>query len=102
MLENRRRIDKIPGLPNLKITTAAEYFRKLHETVEETDQYVHTWDGELYLEYHRGTYTSQGYNKRMNRKKMCIRDSPDNVTLFGQSGGGAKVLALMTLSLIHI
>ena len=72
MLENRRRIDKIPGLPNLKITTAAEYFRKLHETVEETDQYVHTWDGELYLEYHRGTYTSQGYNKRMNRKMELL------------------------------
>lgn len=72
MLENRRRIDKIPGLPNLKITTAAEYFRKLHETVKETDQYVHTWDGELYLEYHRGTYTSQGYNKRMNRKMELL------------------------------
>src|SRR5690606_20541943 len=28
----------------------------------------HVWDGELYLEYHRGTYTSQAYNKRMNRK----------------------------------
>ena len=68
MLEYRRRMDKIPGLPNLKMSTAGEYFRKLRDTVENTDQYVHTWDGELYLEYHRGTYTSQGYNKRMNRK----------------------------------
>ncbi len=72
MLENRRRIDKIPGLPSLKISTAAEFFRNLHETVENTDQYVHTWDGELYLEYHRGTYTSQGYNKRMNRKMELL------------------------------
>ncbi len=31
------------------------------------DGYVHRWDGELYLEYHRGTYTSQGYTKKMNR-----------------------------------
>jgi len=68
MLECRRRIDKISGIPNLKMSTAGEYFRKLHDTVEHTDQYVHTWDGELYLEYHRGTYTSQAYNKRMNRK----------------------------------
>lgn len=76
MLENRRRIDKIPGLPNLKISTAAEFFRDLHETVENTDQYVHTWDGELYLEYHRGTYTSQGYNKRMNRRmELLYRDT---------------------------
>ena len=40
--------------------------------MKETDQYVHTWDGELYLEYHRGTYTSQGYNKRMNRKMELL------------------------------
>ncbi|MDO4339747.1 MAG: alpha-mannosidase [Eubacteriales bacterium] len=72
MLENRRRIDKIPGLPNLKTSTASEYFRGLHETIENTDQYVHTWDGELYLEYHRGTYTSHGYNKRMNRKMELL------------------------------
>ena len=72
MLENRRRIERIPGLPNLKMSTAGEYFRRLHETVENTGQYVHTWDGELYLEYHRGTYTSQGYNKRMNRKMELL------------------------------
>lgn len=72
LLEMRRRIDKMPGLPSLKTSTAGEYFRKLKETVKETDQYVHTWDGELYLEYHRGTYTSQGYNKRMNRKMELL------------------------------
>lgn len=68
LLEQRRRLDKIPGLPNVKNSTAGEYFRKLKQTVKNTTQYVHTWDGELYLEYHRGTYTSQGYNKCMNRK----------------------------------
>lgn len=68
MLEMRRRLDKMPGLPHVETGRADEYFAKLHETVENTDQYVHTWDGELYLEYHRGTYTSQARNKRMNRK----------------------------------
>lgn len=72
LLESRRRIDKIPGLPNLKTSTAGEYFRKLKKNVKDTDQYVHTWDGELYLEYHRGTYTSQAYNKRMNRKMELL------------------------------
>lgn len=72
MLECRRRIDRIPGLPNLKTSTAGEYFRKLHKNLEESDQYIHTWDGELYLEYHRGTYTSQAYNKRMNRKMELL------------------------------
>jgi alpha-mannosidase len=72
MLECARRLDKIPGLPNVKMSTAGEYFRKLHDTVEHTKEYVHTWDGELYLEYHRGTYTSQAYNKRMNRKMELL------------------------------
>ncbi len=72
LLEARRRLDKIPGLPNVKTSTAGEYFRKLKKTVKDTEQYVHTWDGELYLEYHRGTYTSQGYNKRMNRKMELL------------------------------
>lgn len=67
-LENRRRLDKIPGLPHVKTSTAGDYFRKLQETVKNTDEYLHKWDGELYLEYHRGTYTSHAYNKKMNRK----------------------------------
>ncbi len=56
LLKRRRRIDKIPGLPSLETSTAGEFFRDLKETVKNTDRYVHTWDGELYLEYHRGTY----------------------------------------------
>ncbi|WP_019637993.1 alpha-mannosidase [Paenibacillus fonticola] len=76
MLEMRRRLDRIPGMPKLKTGRADEFFRELNETVEQTDSYVHTWDGELYLEYHRGTYTSQAYNKRMNRKlELLYRDA---------------------------
>lgn len=71
-LEQRRCIDKIPGLPNLKTSTAREYFRNLKETVRDSEQFVNTWDGELYLEYHRGTYTSHGHNKRMNRKMELL------------------------------
>lgn len=67
MLEMRRSMDRIPGLPNVKTTQAGEFFRKIHEKVDQTDRYIHTWDGELYLEYHRGTYTSQAYNKKTNR-----------------------------------
>ncbi|WP_040209678.1 alpha-mannosidase [Neobacillus jeddahensis] len=76
MLEMRRRLDKMPGLPSVKTGRADDYFKRLHETVNQTDQYVHTWDGELYLEYHRGTYTSQAYNKRMNRKmELLLRET---------------------------
>jgi len=68
MLEMRRRLDRLPGIPKVVTDRADQYFEKLHQDIKETDRYVHTWDGELYLEYHRGTYTSQAYNKRTNRK----------------------------------
>lgn len=67
MLEMRRAMDRIPGCPHVVTDTAGAFFRKIHQLVDSTDQYVHTWDGELYLEYHRGTYTSQAYNKKTNR-----------------------------------
>ena len=59
----------MPGLPKVDTGRATEYFRKLNKTIKENpyNGYIPVWDGELYLEFHRGTYTSQGYNKKMNR-----------------------------------
>lgn len=68
MLEMRRRVAELPGLPQVTTGRADEYFAGLKRRAEATDRYIHRWDGELYLELHRGTYTSQAYNKRMNRK----------------------------------
>jgi len=67
MLDCRRIIDKLPGMPNVKTTTAGEFFRRLQETVAHTERPMATWDGEMYLELHRGTFTSQAYVKKMNR-----------------------------------
>ncbi|MDO5444939.1 MAG: alpha-mannosidase [Eubacteriales bacterium] len=66
-LEQRRLLDSIPGLPHVTTGSGVEYFKRLHEKAENFDGYFPEWDGELYLENHRGTYTSHAYNKRMNR-----------------------------------
>jgi len=72
MLENGRRMSRgIPGCPKVKMGTAAEYFRKLEQTVKDS-KYLPKWVGELYLEYHRGTYTSIARNKRYNRKSELL------------------------------
>lgn len=68
MLERIRRMDKIPGVPHVKTSKAGDYFRRLQDTVQNSKQPLAVWDGEMYLEFHRGTYTSQGYNKKMNRR----------------------------------
>ena len=68
MLKMRRAMEQLPGVPNVRTDRAGSFFKRLHSYIENTDQYVHTWDGEMYLEYHRGTYTSQAWNKMMNRR----------------------------------
>ncbi|WP_434084670.1 hypothetical protein [Lacrimispora xylanisolvens] len=46
------------------------------------------WDGELYLEFHRGTYTSQAYNKKMNRKmEFYLRNTEIRSVLAKEWGG---------------
>ena len=65
MLENGKRLSKgIPGAPKVKIGKAKDYFKKLEETVKDNNK-LPKWVGELYLEYHRGTYTSMGRNNSM-------------------------------------
>ncbi len=70
MLENLRVLSQIPGMPAVKTERVDEYCARLCETVKENSFYAYqpVWEGELYLEFHRGTYTSQAYNKKMNRK----------------------------------
>lgn len=68
MLERRRRLDRMPGLPKVQPSKAGAYFKRLWKNIEHTDEPMATWDGEMYLEYHRGTYTSQAYVKKMNRR----------------------------------
>ncbi|WP_042202251.1 alpha-mannosidase [Paenibacillus camerounensis] len=91
-LEMRRRLDRIPGVPNVQPGRADEYFERLNETVRSSDQYVHTWDGELYLEYHRGTYTSQAYNKKMNRRLELLYREAEwlQVLLAAESGSFSR------------
>ncbi len=67
MLEVQRRLQHaIPGCPATKQSTAKEFFHKLEEELKGKE--VPLWHGELYLEYHRATYTSMARNKRYNRR----------------------------------
>ncbi len=69
MLENARRLSKgIPGAPKVKMGTSLDYFERLEKEAEKSKNGLPKWVGELYLEYHRGTYTSMARNKRDNRK----------------------------------
>lgn len=83
MLEMRRRLEMLPGVPHVTTGRADEYFDELAERVANSEEYVHTWDGELYLELHRGTYTSQAYVKRMNRKLELLYREAEWMSVLG-------------------
>ncbi|MEA5013155.1 MAG: alpha-mannosidase [Candidatus Limiplasma sp.] len=68
MLENSIRLEKgIIGMPKVRQAFARTYFDQLSQRVRGNPR-LPVWEGELYFEYHRGTYTSMARNKRSNRK----------------------------------
>ena len=72
MLETQRRLSRgLPGMPVTVMTTLREYLDKtkvdFDKACEKTKR-TPKWVGELYLEFHRGTYTSMAKVKRANRK----------------------------------
>lgn len=72
MLENLRRLGNVDGMPKTQAGTVSSFFAK---ALEEADD-APVWVGELYLELHRGTYTTQARNKRNNRKcEFLLRDA---------------------------
>jgi alpha-mannosidase len=64
MLARARRTRDLEGSPRVEIERPAEFFTAAE--AEYTDAPV--WVGELYLESHRGTYTSQAKTKQGNRR----------------------------------
>ena len=80
MLEKARRVGDFNGLPKLVQEKAIDFFEKAEADAKD----LPVWVGELYLELHRGTYTTQARNKRGNRKsELLLRDAEffDAVTL---------------------
>ncbi len=63
MLETLRRVRDLEGVPRTTIRTPTEFFERLERDNVDRARVV----GELYFEYHRGTYTSQAATKRGNR-----------------------------------
>lgn len=67
MLEKLERLEKgIPGFPTVRSGSIGQFFDNLVKSLD-GNRYLPKWSGELYLELHQGTYTSNGEIKRNNR-----------------------------------
>src|SRR4030095_13483252 len=65
MLENIREMTAFPATPRLSQMDVGDLFQAIES---KAGRHLPTWNGELYLELHRGTYTTQSRTKRANRK----------------------------------
>ena len=70
MLENIAIMGDFPGLPRVQQSSVKAFFERIAPLG--ASRMMPVWNGELYLEYHRGTYTTQARNKRANRKSEFL------------------------------
>ncbi|MCL6442408.1 MAG: alpha-mannosidase [Alicyclobacillus sp.] len=68
MVEYVNRSKALPGLPSCVHSTAHDFF----DGVRDADPSLPEWVGDLYLELHRGTYTTHARTKRWNRKAEVL------------------------------
>jgi alpha-mannosidase len=70
MLENISVMKNFPALPKVQQSSVKRFFEAIAPLA--ASRVMPVWNGELYLEYHRGTYTTQARNKRANRKSEFL------------------------------
>lgn len=80
MLEYYKRLSRgLPGIPKTQMSTLDSFLTRIKDNFDKNSELMHEtpkWDGELYLEYHRGTYTSIAKIKRNNRKaEVALRSA---------------------------
>ena len=63
MLESARELASFPVVPRLRWSSVDGFFDRVDSSAP-----LPTWVGELYLELHRGTFTTQGRIKRLMRR----------------------------------
>lgn len=68
MLEAAERLQDFEGLPRLKLQKASEFFQEARQEAAA----LPVWRGELYLELHRGAFTSQAAIKRAHRESEAL------------------------------
>lgn len=72
MVERVERVADLAGMPRTQHTTPQEFFTQARQEYHDAP----VWVGELYLEKHRGTLTTQAATKRANRRaEAALREA---------------------------
>ncbi len=80
MLERSKRLANFPGLPKTEIGHVDDFFTTYHGNEDE----LPVWNNEMYYENHRGTFTSQAFVKKNNRKGEFLFTRGEMLSVFAE------------------
>jgi alpha-mannosidase len=80
-----RRYKNMPGMPQSLFTHGQEAFERIEAKAED----LPVWKDELYLETHRGTYTTQARLKKNNRKAEILYRNAEAMSAIASLLGGS-------------
>ncbi len=87
----------MPGMPQFRYSTVRDTFAALEDVPD-----LPVWRGEHYMEGHRGTYTSQGWIKRANRKaEWALHEAEAMAVMAGQNPDLSEAWKLLCLNQFH-
>lgn len=92
MLERWEQLEDFPTLPRLRASRVDAFFDRLEAAIDRDKLPV--WLGEKYLELHRGTLTTQGRIKRLNRQAEAALISTEVVTGLAHLLGASRPKSL--------
>ena len=82
MVETAKRMRRFPGLPSSHMGHPSEFFAAVEKDMDK----LPVWNDEMYYENHRGTYTSQAFIKKNNRRGEFLLSRVEMASLFAGTG----------------
>jgi alpha-mannosidase len=86
MLESAQRYRDFPGMVPTRTSTTEEAFDAIRDRVRAGAQ-IPTYRDEIYLEAHRGTYTTKGLLKKYNRRNELMLRAAEMTAALAWTGG---------------
>lgn len=87
MLERQAQLADFPAVPALKPVRVEDVFARMHAVPASE---VPVWQGEIYLELHRATLTTQSHTKRLHRHAERALITAETVASLANLLGGAR------------
>lgn len=92
MLERQAQLEHFPAVPALRPARIDDFFARVHESAAAPDLPV--WLGEMYLELHRATLTTQSHTKKRHREAERALITAETASALAMMLGAEKPASL--------